>query len=97
MIEQEKGYRLLNGSDAMQVIRWRKNDPESPHGYHGGIGDSGRMKMQQEFLKAVIQQMMQPKVVLKLGEISKVFQESTETILLAALSYLRTPSAINSM
>ena len=23
VIEQEKGYRKLNGDDAMQVIRWR--------------------------------------------------------------------------
>ena len=78
VIEQAKGYRLLNGDDAMQVIRWRKNDPWSPYG-EIQIGDSGRMEMQQQFLKAVIKQMMQPKVVLKLGEISKVFQESVET------------------
>ena len=78
VIEQAKGYRLLNGNDAMQVIRWRKNDPNSPYG-KTQIGDSGRMQLQQEFLKAVIQQMMQPKVVLKLGEISKVFQESVDT------------------
>ena len=78
IIEQAKGYRLLNGDDAMQVIRWRKNDPWSPYGATQ-IGDSGRMEMQQQFLKAVIKQMMQPKVVLKLGEISKVFQESVET------------------
>jgi len=78
VIEQAKGYRLLNGDDAMQVIRWRKNDPWSPYG-EVQIGDSGRMELQQQFLKAVIKQMMQPKVVLKLGEISKVFQESVET------------------
>ena len=78
VIEQTAGYRLLNGDDAMQVIRWRKNDPWSPYG-EIQIGDSGRMEMQQQFLKAVIKQMMQPKVVLKLGEISKVFQESVET------------------
>ena len=78
VIEQAKGYRLLNGDDAMQVIRWRKNDPWSPYG-ETQIGDSGRMQLQQDFLKAVIKQMMQPKVVLKLGEISKVFQESVDT------------------
>ena len=30
VIEQEKGYRKLNGDDAMQVIRWRKNASNSP-------------------------------------------------------------------
>lgn len=79
VIEQAKGYRLLNGDDAMQVIRWRKNDPGSPYGYSKGVGDDGRMKIQQDFLKAVIKQMMTPKVVLKLGDIAKVFQESVET------------------
>jgi hypothetical protein len=66
----------------MQVIRWRGNDNKSPYGYRkkdGGIGDSGRMKVQQDFLKAVIKQMMTPANVLNIGKISKVFQESVET------------------
>lgn len=79
VIEQEAGYRLLDGEDAMQVIRWRKNDKDSPYGYTNGIGDSGRMQIQQDFLKAVIKQMMTPQNVLNIGKISKVFQESVET------------------
>ena len=79
VIEQEKGYRLLNGEDAMQVIRWRKNDKTSPYGYHNGIGDSGRMKVQQDFLKAVIEQLLKPENVLNIGKIVQVFQESVET------------------
>lgn len=79
VIEQAKGYRLLSGDDAMQVIRWRKNDPGSPYGYHNGIGDSGRMEVQQNFLKAVIQQLMKPSNVLNIGKISKAFQECVET------------------
>ena len=73
VIEQSKGYRLLDGEDAMQVIRWRKNDGGN------GIGDSGRMQIQQNFLKAVIKQMMQPKNMMNIGKISKVFQENVET------------------
>ena len=79
VIEQAKGYRLLNGDDAMQVIRWRKNDPGSPYGNSSGIGDSGRMEVQQDFLKAVIQQMMKPANVMNIGKIAKVFQECVET------------------
>ena len=79
VIEQEKGYRLLSGDDAMQVIRWRKNDKDSPYGYHNGIGDAGRMEVQQNFLKAVLQQLMQPSNVLHLSELASVFQESVET------------------
>ena len=82
VIEQAAGYRLLSGEDAMQVIRWRGNDNDSPYGYrksNGGIGDSGRMEVQQAFLKAVIQQLMQPANVLHIGEIAQVFQENVET------------------
>ena len=79
-IHQKAGLRLLSGDDAMQVIRWRKNDKDSPYGYNkGGVGDAGRMELQQNFLKAVIKQMMQPKNVLNIGKIAKVFEESVET------------------
>jgi LCP family protein required for cell wall assembly len=81
IIEQEKGYRFLNGDDAMQVIRWRKNDPESPHGYTKGIGDAGRMKLQQDFLKAVITQLLQVQNVAKVSDLAKVFGENVQTSL----------------
>ena len=73
VIEQAKGYRLLTGDDAMQVIRWRKNDDGS------GVGDDGRMGIQQDFLKAMIKQLMTPANVLNIGKLSTVFQESVET------------------
>lgn len=79
VIEQEQGYRLLSGDDAMQVIRWRKNDADSPYGYTKGIGDTGRVKIQQDFLKAVIKQLLQLKNVTKIGQLAKVFEENVET------------------
>lgn len=78
VIRQAKGYRLLSGDDAMQVIRWRKNDRYSPYG-NVQIGDSGRMELQQDFLKAVMKQMVQPANVMNIGKIAKVFQENVET------------------
>ena len=81
VIEQEKGYRKLNGDDAMQVIRWRKNDSKSPYG-NPQIGDSGRMQIQQDFLKAVIKQLLQLKNVANprcIGKLAEVFQENVET------------------
>ena len=79
VIEQAAGYRLLTGEDAMQVIRWRKNDPWSQHGYTTGIGDDGRMQVQQDFLKAVIQQLLTPANIKNIGKIAQVFQQSVET------------------
>ena len=78
VIEQAAGYRLLTGDDAMQVIRWRKNDPWSPYG-EIQIGDSGRMELQQSFLKAVIRQLLTPSNIKNIGKIATVFQESVET------------------
>ena len=78
VIEQEKGYRKLNGDDAMQVIRWRKNDSNSPYG-NPQIGDSGRMQIQQDFLKAVIKQLLQLKNVVNPGKLAEVFRENVET------------------
>lgn len=79
VIEQAPGLRHLNGDDAMQIIRWRKNDKDSPYGYHTGIGDDGRIKLQQDFLKAVIKQMLTIKNVGNINKIAKVFDECVET------------------
>lgn len=82
VIEQAPGLRHLTGDDAMQVIRWRGNDNDSPYGYHknkNGIGDSGRMELQQDFLKAVIKQMLTIQNVGNINKIVKVFDECVET------------------
>ncbi|MBQ9492585.1 MAG: LCP family protein [Oscillibacter sp.] len=82
VIEQEQGYRLLTGSDAMQVIRWRANDNDSPYGYrkrNGGIGDAGRMELQQNFLKALFRQMLTIQNVRNINKIAKVCEETIDT------------------
>lgn len=79
VIEQAPGLRHLTGDDAMQIIRWRKNDRDSPYGYHNGIGDDGRAKLQQDFLKEVIKQMLTIKNVGNINKITKVFDECVET------------------
>jgi LCP family protein required for cell wall assembly len=82
VIEQEQGYRLLSGSDAMQVIRWRANDNDSPYGYrkkNGGIGDDGRIELQQNFLKALFRQMLTIQNVRNINKIAKVCAENVDT------------------
>ena len=81
-IHQMAGLRRLSGEDAMQVIRWRENNNNSPYGYRkkdGGIGDAGRMKVQQDFLKAVIRQTLTIQNAPNLRKIAKVFQEHVDT------------------
>ena len=55
-IHQEKGYRLLTGDDAMQVLRYR-HDNDMRYGYPDG--DLGRIKTQQAFLTAMVDQLSQ--------------------------------------
>ena len=75
-IHQEKGYRLLSGDDAMQVIRYR-HDNNMSYGYPDG--DLGRIKTQQAFLKAVVEQLLQVKNIAKINQFAKVFQNNVET------------------
>ena len=42
-------------------------------------GDLGRIKTQQAFLKAVIEQLLQMKNVTKINEFSKIFEENVKT------------------
>ena len=75
-IHQEKGYRLLTGDDAMQVLRYR-HDNDMRYGYPDG--DLGRIKTQQGLLKAMIEQLMSLKNITKVNEFIKVFNENVET------------------
>ena len=75
-IHQEKGYRLLTGDDAMQVLRYR-HDNDMRYGYPDG--DLGRIKTQQAFLTAMVAQLLQIKNVTKINQFIQVFQNNVET------------------
>ena len=76
VIHQEKGYRLLSGDDAMQVLRYR-HDNNMKHGY--AEGDLGRIKTQQAFLKAMVEQVLKPKNMTKAGPLIEAFNKNVET------------------
>ncbi len=73
-IHQKAGVRTLTGDDAMQVIRWRKNNDGSNQ-----QGDVGRLAIQQDFLKAVVKKCLQPAVVLKIPALAEIFVENVKT------------------
>ena len=77
-IHQEKGERLLSGDDAMQVIRWRQNNRNSPYGYVS-IGDAGRMEIQQDFLMAVARECLKLENLLNAPEFARIFTENVTT------------------
>ena len=78
-IHQEKGYRLLSGDDAMQVIRYRHDNRVNGKTLGYPDGDLGRIATQQAFLKAVVEQLLQVKNLTKLNHFVKVFQNNVET------------------
>lgn len=73
-IHQKAGLRKLNGDDAMQVIRHRKNND----GSHSE-GDVGRLAIQQNFLKAVVHKCLQPATFLKIPALAEIFAENVKT------------------
>ncbi|HJB13619.1 MAG TPA: LCP family protein [Candidatus Oscillibacter excrementigallinarum] len=75
-IHQEKGYRLLSGDDAMQVLRYR-HDNDMSYGYPDG--DLGRIKTQQAFLSAMVEQLLKLGNITKINEFIQVFQNNVET------------------
>ena len=78
-IHQEKGYRLLSGDDAMQVIRYRHDNRVNGKTLGYPDGDLGRIATQQAFSKAVVEQLLQAKNLAELNQFVKVFQNNVET------------------
>ena len=75
-IHIDAGYQLLDGEDAMGVIRYR-HDNDRRYGY--ADGDLGRIKTQQAFLQAMVEQLLKVKNVTKINDFIKVFQDNVET------------------
>ena len=61
-LTSQPGYQLLDGNGAMGVLRWRHNSDDSGHILNSGyaMGDLGRIKTQQAFLKEVVRKCLQP-------------------------------------
>ena len=76
-IHQKKGLRLLNGQDAMEVIRFRKSNKGDPNGI--SLGDSGRTQIQRDFLTAVVKKCLTPEILLKLPTLAQIFTENVST------------------
>ena len=74
-IDLEKGYQHLYGAEAIQLMRWRQNNNGT--GYR--LGDTERVALQQEFLKAVAKQTLKLSNVPKLGEFVDIAKENLET------------------
>lgn len=75
-IHLNKGMQRLNGKKAEQLVRYRKGNRHN-EGYIDG--DIGRIKMQQDFVKALIKQKLNLKYLTKADEIFAIFNQYFRT------------------
>ena len=78
-INLKAGYQLLDGDKAEQVVRFRHNNDGSSYSFEYGDNDTGRMKTQRNFLKAVMQQTLTPTNILKIGNFLDIAQTYVKT------------------
>lgn len=78
-IYQRQGYRKLDGDDAMQVVRWRKNNPGVPTGGNSSGSDIDRLNVQHQFLKAVLEQTLQIQNLFRIGQLIDLFNSRVES------------------
>jgi len=78
-INLKAGYQLLDGDKAEQVVRFRHNSDGTSYSIEYGDNDTGRMKTQRNFLKAVMQQTLKPGNILKIGEFIDIAQTYVKT------------------
>lgn len=61
-----KGNVYLDGSNAIEYLRWRHNND----GSHGEEGDEGRVKRQQNFMKKILEKSLNPTTLPKIIEVA---------------------------
>lgn len=78
-IDLKKGYQLLDGDKAEQVVRFRHNNDMSSYPSEYGGENHGRMRTQMAFLKAVAEQTLKPENILKIGDFVDIFYRNVKT------------------
>lgn len=79
-IDLKKGYQLLDGNKAEQLLRFRHGQKLSDtYSSEYGEQDLGRMRTQREFLIEAAKQILQLKNVFKIGEFIDIAHENLET------------------
>ena len=78
-IDLKAGYQLLDGDKAEQVVRFRHNQDGTTYSYEYGNNDTGRMKTQRNFLKAVIKQTLTPSNIVNIGKFIDIAQTYVKT------------------
>ena len=78
-IHLEKGYQLIDGKKAEQLLRFRHNNNGTSYPVEYGDNDIGRMRTQREFISETIKQTVKLKNVTKINDLIKIAYDYTET------------------
>lgn len=95
VISLKKGYQLLDGDKAEQVVRFRHNNDGSTYPSEYGLEDYGRMKTQRAFITATIEQTLKPENILKVGEFIDIAYRNIKTNLSIDVVKDYLPYAVN--
>ncbi|WP_353096149.1 LCP family protein [Tissierella praeacuta] len=75
-INIKEGLQVLDGKNAHDFLRWRKNNSGTVQ-YPGG--DVGRVKAQQMFMRELIKQTLKPKNIIKIPVLIETYINNVET------------------
>lgn len=78
-VNLKKGYQLLDGSKAEQLVRFRHNNNGTTYSEEYGTEDIGRAKTQRTFLMELARQTLQPQNIFKIGSFLDLFYENVKT------------------
>lgn len=78
-INLKKGYQLLDGESAEELVRFRHNNDGTTYPESYGVEDIGRMRTQREFLTAVAKQTLKAENILKIGEFIDLYFNNVKT------------------
>lgn len=78
-IHLKKGVQKLNGDQAEQLLRFRKNTDGTGYSANYGSDDYGRMRTQREFLTSVAKQTLNIKNIANIKDIMETFYSNVKT------------------
>lgn len=93
-IHMKKGYQLLNGDKAEQVVRFRHNNNGTSYPIEYGDNDLGRMRTQRDFMQAVIKKLATPSTLTKINDFIKIANKNVTTNLDLSLAKDYAPYAV---
>ena len=78
-IHLKAGLQKLNGDQAEQLVRFRKNNDYTGYSAEYGSDDYGRMRTQRDFIKALAEQTLQAKNITKIGNLVDIVKKNVKT------------------